>query len=42
MSTTLLTTPPVAPATKTIPDVSIFVGLLGDDLDSVPMSDSKN
>ncbi len=43
MSTTLLPTPPVAPATRTIPEVSMaFTGLLGDGLDSFSIRNSKN
>jgi hypothetical protein len=43
MSTTLLPTPPVAPATRIIPEVSMaFSGLLGDGLDSFSIRNSKN
>ncbi|GMP74238.1 hypothetical protein CsSME_00031708 [Camellia sinensis var. sinensis] len=43
MLTTLLPTPPVAPATSTIPEVSIaFTGSLGDGPDSFSIRNSKN
>lgn len=43
MSTTLLPTPPVAPATRIIPEVSMaFSGLVGDGLDSFSIRNSKN
>lgn len=42
-STTLLPTPPVAPATNMIPDVSIdFTASLGDGPDSFSIRNSKN
>lgn len=43
ISTTLLPTPPVAPATRMIPEESIdFTGLLGDGPDSFSLRNSKN
>jgi hypothetical protein len=43
MSTTLLPTAPVAPATRIILEISMaFSGLLGDGLDSFSIRNSKN
>lgn len=43
MSTTLLPTPPVAPATRTMPEVSMaFTGSLGDGPDSFSTRNSTN